>query len=175
MSETLQVCDRPEEGKWFEVNPEAINQELFQAKRDDWFQEQTRQLILEAFTEMKNYPEKYGRSFKTMMPEKTWRSKTVAELKELARRLGDHNADWVEQALEWAQRIHNGESWEDVCNEPDTANWYRLVVWQDGYARLIGGSIKVDANSPASDVSSSIYVSGSRLKYTVPLVVLYSK
>ena len=175
MSETLQVCGRPEEGKWFEVNPEAINQELFQEKRYDRKQEWTRHLILEAFTEMKNNPGKYGRPFKTMMPAKAWDSKTVAELKELASSFGDHNADWVEQALEWAQRIHNGESWEDVCSEPDTANWYRLVVWKDGYARLIGGSDMHNDDSPASDVGHSDYYSNNRVDCTVPLVVLYTK
>ena len=175
MSETLQVCGRPEEGKWFEVNPQAINQELFQKERDDRRQERTRQLILEAFAEMKSNPGKYGRPFKTMMPEKTWHSKTVANLKELASRLGDHNADWVEQALEWAQRIHNGESWEAVCNRPDTANWYRLVVWKNGYARLFGGSVKGDDYYPASDVISCDYNSPDIFSYAVPLVVLYTK
>ena len=175
MSKTLQVCERPEEGKWFEVNPQAINKELFQEERADWRQERTRQLILEAFAEMKNDPGKYGRPFKTMMLEKTWSSKTVAELKELASAFGDRNADWVEQALEWAQRIHNGETWEGVCNRPDTANWYRLVVWKNGYARLIGGSVKCYNDSPASDVDNIDYHSDDRILYTVPLVVLYSK
>ena len=173
--ENTEAVQGPTEGKWFEVNPQAINQELFQEKRDDKRQERTRQRILEAFTEMKNFPEKYGKSFKTMMPEKTLRSKTVEKLKKLASRLGDHNADWVEQALEWAQRIHNGESWEDVCSEPDTANWYRLVVWKDGYARLIGGSDMHNDDSPASDVGHSDYYSNNRVDCTVPLVVLYTK
>ena len=46
MSEILQVYERPEEAKWFEVNPEAINQKIFKAERDDRRQEQTRRLIL---------------------------------------------------------------------------------------------------------------------------------
>ena len=124
---------------------------------------------------MKNYPEKFGRPFKTMMPEKTWSSRTVSELKKLACRLGGHNADWVEQALEWAQRIHNGESWEAVCNEPDTANWYRLVVWKNSFVRLIGGSVEVNDASPASDVSSYNYYSYDESYIAVPLVVRYSK
>lgn len=172
---TANVAQVPTEDQWFEVNPQAINQSLFQKKRKDERQEKTRKLILEAFAEVKSSPEKYGRKFKTMMPKKTWISKTVKELKQLACELGDHNADWVEQALEWAQRICNGESWEAVCNNVDTANWYRLVVWKNGYARLVCGSRDSFNYHPASDVSDYDYNSGDRIRSTVPLVVLYEK
>ena len=170
-----EVAEKPTEGKWFEVNPSAINQQIFKKKREDSLQEATRNLIQEAFAEVKKNTEKYGKPFKTMMPENTWSSKTVAELKELAESLGDCIGDWVHQSLEWAQRIANGESWETICNESDTANWFRLVVWKDGYARLVGGS-RVDKSSvPASDVSVYSYDSRYRLDFTVPLVVLYKK
>lgn len=172
---TAKVAQVPTEGQWFEVNPQTINQSLFKNERKDERQERTRKLILEAFAEVKSSPEKYGRKFKTMMPKKTWTSKTVAELKQLACEFGNHNADWVEQALEWAQRICNGESWEAVCNNADTANWYRLVVWKNGYARLVGGSRYYNDNIPASDVNYSDFNSISRFNYTVPLVVLYEK
>ena len=166
------VAQKPTEDAWFEVKPQAIDQKLFKNKRTDNRQEVTRKLILEAFTEMKDNPEKYGKNFKTMMPKKTWSSKTVAQIKEM----GDHHANWVEQALEWAQRIANGESWEDLCNAKDTANWYRVVVWKNGYARLVGGSVCNDVDFPASDVgdvdydmfNDDIYVND-----TVPLVALY--
>ena len=170
--QTEQFAEKPTEGKWFKVNPLAINQQLFKRKRSDYQQEQTRQLILKAFEEMKNNP-KYAKPFKTMMPEKTWESKTVGELKELASKLGDHNADWVEQALEWAQRIANGESWEKICNRSDMANWYRLVVWKNGDTRLVGGSRKVDFYNSASGVSSFSYHGDVNVDYAVPLVVLY--
>ena len=170
----VEVTEKPAEGKWFEVNPLAINQQLFKKKREDLRQETTRNLILEAFSEVKKNPEKYGKSFKTMMPEKKWSSKTVAELKELAESLGDCIADWVHQALEWSQRLANGESWEAICNEADTANWYRLVVWKRGYSRAVGGSCKKDNSIPASDISGNVYWSNAaRLGNTVPLVVLY--
>ena len=172
---TIEVAEKPTEGKWFDVNPLAIDQKLFKKKRGYSRQESTRKLILEAFTEMKNNPEKYGKPFQTMMPEKTWESKTVAELNELATCLGDCIADWVHQALEWAQRIANGESWKAICNEADTANWYRLVVWKNGYARLIGGSRKENFGIPASDVSDVFYFSSFRLYHTVPSVVRYKK
>lgn len=171
---TAKVAQVPTEAQWFEVNPQTINQSLFKKNRKDERQERTRKLILEAFAEVKSSPEKYGRKFKTMMPKKTWTSKTVAELKQLACEFGNHNADWVEQALEWAQRICNGESWEAVCNNADTANWYRLVVWKNGYARLVGGSRGYVCN-PASDVCCSVYDSNGSFNKTVPLVVLYEK
>lgn len=172
---TVNVLKVPTEDQWFEINHQVINQSLFQEKREDGMQEETRKLILDAFAEVKNSPEKYGRKFKTMMPKKTWNSKTVEELKQLACELGDHNADWVEQALEWAQRICNGESWEDVCNNADTSNWYRLVVWKNGYGRLVGGSCMISDYGPASFVGSYNYLSIFSNNYTVPLVVLYEK
>lgn len=168
---TTKFAQTPTEGKWFKVNPLTIDQNLFKEKREDSRQEATRQLILKAFEEIKKNS-KYERPFKTMMPEKTWSSKTVRELKELASQLGDHNADWVEQALEWAQRIANGETWEYICNKKDTANWYRLVVWKNGYAQLVGGSRKDYNNAPASTVYCVDYDVNLVLSHTVPLVVL---
>lgn len=170
---TAKGAQEPTEDKWFEVNPETIDQSLFQKKRKDKRQEKTRRLILEAFAEVKSSPEKYGKKFKTMMPKKSWTYKTVEELKQLACKLGDHNADWVEQALEWAQRISNGESWEVICNNADTANWYRMIIWKNGYACLVGGSRNDYNSSPASDVDVLGYNSGDRIHDTVPLVVLY--
>lgn len=170
---TAKVAQEPTKDKWFEVNPQTIDQSLFQKKRKDERQEKTRRLILEAFAEVKSSPEKYGKKFKTMMPKKSWQCKTVEEFKQLACKLGDHNADWVEQALEWAQRISNGESWEVICNNADTANWYRMIIWKNGYARLVGGSSNDDNSCPASDVGGDDYYSADRIYFTVPLVVLY--
>jgi len=167
------TMQKPTEGKCFEVNPKAINQKLFSEKRKDSRQEETRQIILEAFIKLSEEPEKYGRSFKTMIPEKTWLSKNVEELKEIANNLGDHMADWVEQALEWAQRIANRDTWEAVCNEADTENLYRLVIWKNGYTRLVGGARKLYDSSPASCVCDNDYNSDYRFYDSVPLVVLY--
>ena len=167
------VAQRTAEENWLEVNPLAIDQTLFKEKRKDKKQEETRRLILEAFEELKNNPEEYGKNFKTMMPEKTWKEVTVRQLKELACKLGDHMANWVEQALEWAQRIANGESWEDVCNERDTANWYRAVIWKSSYTVIVGGSAR--DRSPSSFVSIYGYRDYEYIRCTVPLVVLYEQ
>lgn len=169
---------KPTEGEWFEVKPQDINQKLFRRKRKNEEQERVRKIIIEAFVEMKENPEEYGRSFKTMMPEKTWDSKTVFELKKMACQLGDHNANWVEQALEWAQRIANGESWEAICNDVDTANWYRLVVWKYGYTRRVGGSSVVGGKYifyTASCVHDNNLDDYDHPYNTVPLVVLYDE
>jgi len=174
-TENVTTAKVPTEDQWFEVNPLGIDQTLFKNKREDGTQEDTRKLILEAFAELKSNPKKYGKKFKTMMPKKKWSSKTGGELKELASKLGDHNADWVEQALEWAQRIINGESWEAICNEYDNANFHRLVVWKNGYDRIVGGALDCNINAPASVIGGIDYTSDDSHYYTMPLVVLYEK
>ena len=166
-----EVAQTPTEGKWFEVRSAEIDQRLFLEEKSDQRQEKTRQLILEAFAEMKNNS-KYARTFKTLMPEKIWDVKYASQLETIACNLGAHMADWVEQALVWAQRIANGETWKEVCNDPDTANWYRLIEWKNGYARLVGGSRRNSHNYPASYVHDSGCDPSIRLSHTVPLVVL---
>lgn len=165
------------EDECFTVKPMAIDQKLFLKKKKDDKQELTRYFILDAFTEMNNNPKKYGQNFKTTVPKKTWDFKTVTQLKEMATKLGDHNADWVEMALEWAQRIANGESWESICNDDDTANWCRLVVWTNGYARVVGGSSDCEYDIlnhiPASHFGKYDFKDGDYVHYAVPLVVSY--
>lgn len=163
----------PTQGKWFEVNPSAIDQEIFDFERKDKNQEQARQIILDAFVELKNDP-KYAKSFRTKFPPKNWKTKTVDELKELANENGCHIADWVEQALEWAQRIANGELWENICNNPDTSNWYRLVLSKyKNHKLLVGGSVEMEANCSSTDVQQFDEQCYSKLNYTVPLIVRY--
>lgn len=162
----------PTENKWFKVNPETINRELFQEAREDKQQEENRQLILEAFVEIDMDPEKYGRKFETLFPQKTWEgAETVASLKELACKLGERNADWVEQALEWAQRITNGEPWEAICNTDDSAQYYRMVIWKNGNARAIGGSSANGFKFPAGYVYYDDYYHSDRINNTVPLAI----
>lgn len=170
------VAQIPTKGKLFEVNPLGIDRSKFEKPMSKKRQEWTRQIIQEAFAEVDKHPEKYASAFYTLIPEKKWDGyKTVAELKAYANGLGGLMADWVEQALEWAQRLFNGESWEAICNNADTANWYRMILWKNGYCRLVGGSRNNGYYFPASVVDDDDYSSCSRIRYTVPLVVLKKK
>lgn len=173
---TIKLGHVPTEGKWFEVNPQAIDRSLFQRERGDRNQEEMRKLILEAFAEVDKYSEQYVSPFYTLIPENRWYCyKTVKQLEEYAKRLGSQMADWVEQSLEWAQRICNGESWEAVCNIRDTAKYRRLVVWKNGYTHLVGGSSENHDCKPASYVCNRDYFSDSNIDNAVPLVVFYEK
>ena len=168
------VVEKPIEGKWFEVKPKEINQKLFKKKKRDESQEQTRRLILYAFEEMDKYPEKYGKNFKTLIPKKDWESKTTEELEELACELGDHNADIVEQALEWAQRIANGESWKSICNKYDTCSFPRIITFGNIKVRVGGGPKKVidyDVSVPATNLGH--YAEKCDKFVGVPLVISY--
>ena len=189
MKVTLQVdgeaknIQRPKGGIPFPVNPSGIDRKLFQEEREKSEQEKTRKLILEAFANVDEYPERYGKPFKTLMPKKTWERKDVSDLIELANNLGDHEADWVEQALELAQRISNGESWEDICDTLDTARWFRLVKWKNGDYLRVGGSREFNNSYSASYFRYLNFYSASDVRklgcnfdnevtFTVPLVVL---
>ena len=167
------LAQTPSEGKLFEVNPLGIDRSKFEKPMSNRKQEWTRQIIQKAFAEVDKHPEKYASAFYTLMPEKKWNGlKTVAELNAYANDLDGQMADWVEQALEWAQRLFNGESWETICNNADTANWYRVILWKNGCYRLVGGSRNININYPASDVGNRGYYSNDRIIGAVPLVVL---
>ena len=179
MKDTLQlsngrkeIVQGPTEGKWFLVNPLAIDQTLFIEEREDLWQESARKLILEAFQELKENP-KYAKPFKTMILKKTWLMTSVKELEELAESLGDHNADWVEQALEWAQRICNGETWEDLCNKTDPIKYHRLIKWKNDCFQFVGGSYNSNINKGAVKVYYNIYFKIHNCNNVVPLVVDY--
>ena len=91
---TFKVAEKTIEREWFEVKPLTIDQELFEEKRNDSKQEETRKLILEAFDEMKKNSEKYGKNFKTIIPNKTWsKSRTMPPLYTIVSRFGDHVVD----------------------------------------------------------------------------------
>ena len=170
------LAQTPSEGKLFEVNPLEIDRSKFEKPMSNRKQEWTRQIIQEAFAEVDKHPEKYASAFYTLMPEKKWNGlKTVAELNAYANDLDGQMADWVEQALEWAQRLFNGESWETICNNADTAYWYRVILWKNGCYRLVGGSRNYNVLNPASDVFDYDYGSFNCIYDTVPLVVLKKK
>lgn len=148
------VVQKPPEDLCFYVKPQTIDQKLFEKKRKDKSQEKTRHIILEAFVEMKKNPKKYGKNFKTMIPRYAGVAINLKQVEKMVRQYGgDHCADWCEQALEWAQRITNGESWEAICNDYDKSRWYRLIRGKNGYM-IVGGSLNGDDYYPASYVRS---------------------
>jgi len=170
MQATVKV---PREGEWFEVNPSSINRELFFEERTDWQQEQARTLIVKAFAkwDKKRRPD---RCFETLVPKMTWKNgKSVRENRRIARSLGDKMANWVEEALEWAQRITNGESWEKLCNESDTNSMYRLITWENGHSRIVGGSVEAKDPCSTTDVLDQNFKSDCQMGFTVPKVVKY--
>lgn len=166
---------RPIEGLFFKVDYLTINKSLFLKKRIDQKQEWVRNIILEAFDIAEKDPEIYCKTFYTLMPKNKWYpgSASLKEIEQSAIKFGDHMANWVEQALEWAQRITNCDSWDDICNLKDTARWYRLICWKDGKARPIGGSCDDVTHIPPSDVDLYDYDEDYRLYNTIPLVVVY--
>ena len=101
----FEVAEVPTEGKCFEVNPMGIDRSLFQKKRKDSQQEETRQYILEAFAKVDKHPEEYGKPFKTLRPKKTWRGyKTVKELEVYAKKLGGFQGNKTRKALQLRSR-----------------------------------------------------------------------
>ena len=177
----MKVAQPPTEGNCFEVNPNSIKQELFQKERKYPAQERTRKIILKALREVKKHPERYAKPFKTLIPKlsdcepylQSVYPPTVQDLINSAKKNGDHIANWVEQALEWAQRISNGEDWKAICNDSDAAEWYRLVIWKNGYTtKRVGGASHIDYKYPASRVSDDDFYSHDYMPYTVPLIVL---
>lgn len=163
------VTSTPTEGNWFIIRPMMIDEKLFQEKRKKPEQETTRQKILNAFAEMHKYPEKYSQPFKTLYPERTWpddKQKSLQELRNIAKVIGDDEADETEQALEWAQRIQNGESWNVVCKHTDTAISRRAIRFKNyGLHKIVGGP------NGASHVFENPYTNFETVSCTVPLVV----
>lgn len=162
--------------RWFEITPKSIDRRLFLFKRSNEAEEKLRQFILEAFKEVDKKP-KYNIPFKAIYPVMRWGgTPTIEEYEEIVNNLGgDHMADWVEQALEWAQRIANGEEWIALCYEMDTADWCRLIKWKNGETRLIGGACKSKFRwtYPPCHISSYNYSDNIEYGEVVPLIVEY--
>ena len=167
------VVNEPREGEWFLVNPKAINRQLFAEKRTDPCEERTRQLILEALVVADDNP-KYERCFETLVPKKTWKGgKKVKECKAIASELGDGMANWVEEGLEEAQRLTNGESWNHVCDGPGANNWHRMIIWKNGFARVIGEAKMCGISFGAATVIEEDFDDERTVGATVPKVVKY--
>lgn len=171
----LRIAQESSEEEKFRVIPNSIDVTLFEKKRKDKKQERVRQVILEAFEEVRKRPEKYAEHFYVMIPKKTWITKTIEELVIMANTGESCIADWVHQSLVWAQRIANGESWMNICNNPDTEKWYRIVLGKNGKIWLVGGSHEYDDDiCPPADYSECYMIdSCAKVGDAVPLMVFY--
>lgn len=172
----FEVAQTPTEGKLFEVNPLKIDRNIFVKPQLDQKQRDVRDAIMEAFKKVDNDPRRYAVPFYTLIPKKNWEGKkSIREFKSYANNLGGWIADHHEQALEWAQRISNGESWEAVCNDTDTTKWYRIVEYPNDYFdvyRRVGGSYNAGDCRSASEIFYETYFWHNRFDCAVPLVVL---
>ena len=174
----FEVTVKPSEGRWFIVEPKKIIREIFLKKRNNPEQENVRQLILIALDEVEKDPNKYGHKFKTMFPFRYWqrnRGKQIRDLDGMAKIIGDHMADEIEQYLEWAQRIQNGESWEELCNMQDVAPSYRVIKTQENpyLHRIVGGARDRDAFASPTCMNDEKYTHYEKVGCTVPLIVSY--
>ena len=156
--------------EWFTVNPETIHRAFFDRKRQDSNQEKTRLIILSALQEVYKNEEKYGKPFEIMRSKNVFESISVKELEKIANsEEGCRLADDVEVALEWAQRIINGESWENLCNSSDNKNWGSLVKWKGEY-KIVGGARNNCCCIPATSVSYVSFKQGDIIVHGVPLI-----
>ncbi len=170
-----QVAKTPKEGKWFRVEPKTIKRRLFVNPRENVFEERARKLIVEALKEMDANPKRYKRIFKTTFPVRKWEFCKAKHLKTMAKLKGGHLGNWVEQALEWAQRISNGESWETLCIAPDTSRNFRIIEWEKRVVRLIGGSQDAEEFSAPTDYEGGECDETEKIKYATPFIVMYCK
>jgi len=121
------------------VNVKAINWNLFKEKREHMLQEETRQTILMAADEIRS-EKSMAKPYEFIVPEKRWSELTIEQLVVLANFWGDGLANWVHQALLWAYKLSNGQTWESLCNDRDGAFANRLIIWHNGELRRVGGN-----------------------------------
>ena len=173
----------PIEGKWFMVNPMCIDRKLFEEKREDRIQECLRKLILQTFKAVDEKPKIYRYPFSTLIPKKEelpsvmWADTEKRTIHEFEHLLKNYNSSYswaniMEQSLEWAQCIQNGETWEDLCNNPDTVTRHRLVIDRnEERIYTIGGSCSGSKiNSPFTIVKSAC-IPGFEISGAVPMIV----
>ena len=153
---------KPEKGKWFEVNPSTINQKLFQKKREDPQEERVRKLILDAFAEAKRKPEKYSKKFQTLILKKKWKQKTIKEFRKIATSLDGFIANWIHFGFTCAQRIQNGEEWNEVDEVV-------VVTDKHGYLLLVGGQNGYGLNNSIDCIYGSLTSISD-----VPLIARYT-
>ena len=158
--------------KGVEVNPITIDESIFEMGEKGYYshEEYIMQLIQKAFIEMKKDLRRYARPFEIVTPAELEPVYTEEKMVALAEQYGDHLADWVEQALEFAQKIANGE---DIFNKSDDSKWFRAISWQDGHVCLVGGSEEFNNHDCASAIHEFHVNSFYQLHNAVPAIVRY--
>lgn len=172
----------PIEGKWFRVNPMCIDRKLFAEKRQDSSQETVRRAILTAFDEVdKN--RYYSKPFETLIPLRSqlqsifWAEAEKTTIRYFEGLIKTYNSSYawanrIEQYLEWAQRIQNGDTWEALCNEEDHITRHRLVVGTDKNSiYTVGGSYMGDKSNVPTYITKSLCIPGFEICGAVPLIV----
>lgn len=138
-----EVQSPPREGVGYVVMPLEIDEELFEEERLDAKQEETRQAILRAFKVLNRDPKKYGKNFMSIVPYYNFCK--IGEVTYELWENNNHTSGVIDlgfnQVIEWAQRIANGETWEDMCNKKDRMNAYRVLFKDDEHGEkiLVGG------------------------------------
>ena len=121
---------------WKKIELSAIKRRKFLFKRLDPSQEVIRKLIRQALKEAKKNKGHYS-SFELMVPEQHL-GNGLDSMINGAKSYHAEIANWIEQALEWAYRISEGESWKSLCNEPDDSEFFRVIFWKDDEVAFIG-------------------------------------
>lgn len=166
----MYLCTTPEPDKWFRVDIRTIDSVLFEEKRSDRQQEIVRKMIRLSLDEAKHgfcYP-----VFYTTFPTKNWNKLSINRIVMMSEdKIGDGIATIIMQGLEWAQRISNNESWEQLCNRPDQNQFYRMVKWYIPESfKKIGGSRAIGDRNPETDYFKPSNKREDVLCDTVPLV-----
>jgi len=157
---------------WFKVDPRSINSTHFLMKRDDKKEEEIRELINEALEVAKNNSN-YDRPFKTTEAQKNWSVGTLLLFKSIAEKIyGGHVTDWVEQCLEWAQKLEAGMSWNELCAKIDNTKYYKVVAWKRGQYRLIGGCTTSRKYYTPTHIGETVGLN-QKLRNAVPKITRY--
>lgn len=172
----INVAKKPTEGILFEIKCSKILNARFERPTGNKRQENVWETIQEAIIEARNNPIRYPSLFYTLIPEKMEEGyKTEEKHRAYAKKCGGQMANWVEQHLEWAQRILNGETWNDLCCNDEKLKWSRAVIWKDGKIKYVGGST---VEPDGRDFPTHVWQEGYFLRttyYSVPLVRIDKK
>lgn len=178
---TIEYAKKPKAGHKFCVDLQSIDVEKIEKMPCKVYYEGIKKVVLYALKLAQVMPAKYGNRFYTYIPYleelefDDFKFEVVSQLVEFGSKIGDHCADWIEQGLEWAQRIQNGEDFVSLCEIQDAIEYSRIVVFDDDMLWNVGGGGN-DVHSycvPPADVVPTRYdTTLDKIRY-VPLVVGY--